>query len=53
MNLPEWLILWTWQALIGEVYPSIRAIALQYSETNCLLIRYYLDREPTEDDYEN
>lgn len=53
MNLPEWLILWVWQALIGEVYPEIRAIALRYDENKNLQLRYYFDREPTEDDLES
>jgi len=53
MNLPEWLILWVWQSLIGEIYPEIRAIALRYDANKNLLIRYYFDREPTEDDFES
>ena len=52
MNLPEWLVLWVWQALIGEIYPEIRAIALRYDADKSLLIRYYFDREPTEEDSE-
>ncbi|TGO01946.1 colicin [Candidatus Thiomargarita nelsonii] len=53
MKLPEWLILWVWQSLIGEIYPEIRAIVLRYDVANNLLIRYYLDREPTEDDFDS
>lgn len=52
MNLPEWLVLWVWQALIGEIYPEIRAIALRYDADQNLLIRFYFDREPTEEDSE-
>lgn len=52
MKLPEWLVLWVWQALIGEIYPEIRAIALRYDAGKNLLIRFYFDREPTEDDLE-
>ena len=41
-------------ALLGEVYPSIRAVVYKYSsETKQFLLRYYLDREPIDDDYES
>jgi hypothetical protein len=41
-------------ALLGEVYPSIRAIACAYNPiTKNFLIRYYLDRKPTDDDYDS
>ncbi len=45
-------MLWAQGALIGEVYPEIRAIALRFDSDRRLLVRYYLDREPIEDDYE-
>lgn len=51
--LPSWLHRWICAALIGEIYPEIRAIAIKFSEEHELLIRYYLDREPTEDDYDS
>lgn len=52
-TLPEWLILCIWRALLGEIYPSVRAIAIKLSEGNLMLIRYYLENEPTEIDYES
>lgn len=51
--LPDWLRLWFQSALISEVYPQIRAIAVAYSETNELTVRYYLDRTPSDFDYES
>tara|TARA_B100001094_G_C17947423_1_gene678759 strand:+ start:154 stop:459 length:306 start_codon:yes stop_codon:yes gene_type:complete len=53
MSLPNWLLLWIQQSLIGEVYPEIRAIVLRYDSDRTLLLRYYFDRDPTEDDLEN
>lgn len=53
-NLPDWLVLSFNRALLGEVYPQIRSIALEFSSRKkSLLIRYYLDRQPTEFDYES
>lgn len=41
-------------SLLGEIYPSIRAIVYKYEpDTKKFLLRYYLDREPNEDDYYN
>ncbi|WP_088683667.1 colicin [Rhizobium sp. R635] len=51
-KLPNWLILHIWQSLLGEVYPEIRAIAAGYDEKT-LLLRYYMDREPTDFDMES
>lgn len=52
-KIPDWLIHCIRIALLGEIYPQIRAIAVRYTLDKTLLIRYYLDREPTEMDYES
>ncbi|MBB3523958.1 colicin [Rhizobium redzepovicii] len=51
-KLPNWLVLNIWRNLLGEIYPAIRAIAVEFDE-KALLIRYYLEREPTEFDIES
>ena len=50
---PDWLVLCIWRALIGEIYPAIRAIAISLSDDGGLLIRYYLDRPPKDFDWES
>lgn len=41
-------------ALIGEIYNNIRAIVFDYNEVNkSFLLRFYLDKVPDEDDFEN
>lgn len=50
--LPQWLRLLLQHVLIGEIYPHIRAIAVAFSPTKTLHVRYYLDRQPTEFDRE-
>jgi len=41
------------RALLGMVYTSIRGIAVGFEGTEKLKVIYYLDREPTEKDYDN
>jgi hypothetical protein len=53
-KLPAWLVVDMCRVMLGEIYPAIRAIALRLKEDERhLLIRYYLDREPTEYDEES
>ncbi|VFR22148.1 hypothetical protein BRI6_4088 [plant metagenome] len=53
MKIPDWLLLVLWRSMIGEVYPDIRAVAVSLSDERQLTIRYYLDREPTDFDWES
>ena len=42
------------RALWGQIYPAIRQIAVRYDpKEKLILLRYYLDRPPKEDDYES
>lgn len=47
------LLLSAQRALLGKVYPSIRAVAIGERRDNELKIICYLDRTVTDDDYEN
>jgi len=50
----EQILLALQSALLGEIYSSIRAIVFKYEANNhYFLLRYYLDREPNDDDFEN
>jgi hypothetical protein len=50
-NLPDWLILAMWRAVLGEIYPAIRAITVNLSEGKELRIKYFLDRPPEDYDF--
>lgn len=52
-SLPDWLIVCLWRALLGEIYPALRAIAISFSDNKELVVCYYLDRNPIEMDYES
>ena len=41
-------------ALLGAIYPEIRAITFFYNpKIKSFRLRYYMDREPLENDFEN
>ncbi|WP_238890654.1 colicin [Achromobacter insuavis] len=52
-RMPDWLYLRVSQALIGEIYSSIRAIVVGLDEERVVTLRYYLDREVGGADYES
>ena len=52
-QLPDWLVACFRIALLGEIYPNIRAIAVGYHDSGFVLIRYYLHHQPTDFDLES
>lgn len=52
MELRAQVLLSAQKALLGEIYPAIRAIVVGFSDQE-ITIRFYFDRIPTEDDFEN
>lgn len=52
-SLPDWLVLGVWRSLLGEIYPAIRAVAVSSANDRTLRICYYLDRQPTDFDWES
>ena len=51
-SLPDWVFAVFARALLGEIYPAVRAIAVSWSPGK-IRIKVYLDREPTDDDKED
>ncbi|MEO6176387.1 MAG: hypothetical protein ABIP27_14645 [Flavobacterium circumlabens] len=41
------------RALLGMISPHLRAVGVGFNGTEKLIVTYYLDREPGEEDYEN
>jgi hypothetical protein len=52
MPIPGWLKLEVCRCLLGEIYPAIRCVAVGLRD-DALLLRYYLDRHPTDGDRES
>lgn len=52
-KIPTEILLAIYRALLGEIYPAIRAIVISYTEDRELTIRYYLERTPTDYDYDS
>ncbi len=51
-KVPDWLRLRVWYALLGEVGPEMRLIALRWNDIGSLFLRFYIDREPLSEDFE-
>lgn len=53
-QIPDWLCNYLRIAFLGEIYSNIRAIAIACNnKEDEITIRYYLDRNPCDYDYEN
>lgn len=50
--IPGWLQQEICRCLLGEVYPAIRAVAVGLDD-DVLMLRYYLERQPTVGDNES
>jgi hypothetical protein len=51
-SLPDWLFLWCAKALVGEIYPELRAVSAGLDEQRNLSLRFILKQDPTELDFE-
>lgn len=52
-KLPDWLVACVCRALIGEIHPSIRVIAILFEDNKNLVIRCYLERAVDDSDWKN
>ena len=52
-NSPEWFLNVVVRALLGEIYPAIRAISVELSKDKVLVLKYVLDREPLDCDFDS
>mgnify|MGYP001799997501 CR=1 FL=1 len=52
LKFKDRLLLSTQKALLGMIYPDIRAVSVGHEGIEKLKIIIYLDREPDEDDFE-
>jgi hypothetical protein len=53
IDLRKTLLISIHNALLGMIYPSIRAIFVSFHEKQLLKVTVYLDTSPTEADFEN
>ncbi len=51
-KFPDWLAIWVQKALLGNIYPKLRAVALGYREDRTVVIRFYLESEADDLDRE-
>ena len=53
IEIRSFLLISAQRALLGMIYPSIRAIAIGFEDVKVLKVICYLDREPNDDDFDN
>ncbi|MBX2823978.1 MAG: colicin [Gammaproteobacteria bacterium] len=51
-KLPDWFRASSQVAMLGEISPHVRMVVASLSEQGASVLRFYLDREPTDDDKE-
>jgi hypothetical protein len=52
IEIGKQLLISSQRALLGAIYPEIRAIAIGFDGLKKLTIKMFLDRAPKEDDYD-